>query len=234
MEISARSGRRLSSQDANGPVFGAALVLHGGRVASREPVTGRQLAVIRVALLASALHRRVADRGIAVWNLRFGVRGWNGAEASPVADALWALEQLRLHSGVPVVLVGHSMGGRTALRVAGHESVRGVVALAPWLPEGEPIDGLRGKSLVIGHGTADRITDPAASARYAERATAVARSVTYREISGAGHALLKHQRQWNQLTATGVFDVLNQTDHATPTDQPEPRRQSEPGEVPER
>ncbi|WP_438949092.1 LLM class flavin-dependent oxidoreductase, partial [Streptomyces harbinensis] len=33
---------------------------------------------------------------------------------------------------VPVVLVGHSMGGRAALRAAGHPAVTGVVALAPW------------------------------------------------------------------------------------------------------
>ena len=230
MEISARSGRHLSSRDATGPVLGAALVLHGGRVASREPVTGRQLAVLRVALLAAELHRRVADHGIAVWNLRFGVRGWNGAEASPVADALWALEQIKLHSGVSVVVVGHSMGGRTALRVAGHESVRGVVALAPWLPEGEPVAELRGRSLVIGHGSADRITDPRASARYAERARAVAKSVSFLEIPGAGHALLKHRRQWNRLTASGVVDVL----HRPGRPAPKAERQTQPGEEPER
>jgi dienelactone hydrolase len=208
MQIRVRSGRRLTSRDAVGPCLGVALVLHGGRVASREPVTGQQLAVVRIALLAAALHRRVADHGIAVWNLRFGVRGWNGAEASPVADALWALEQIRLHVGVPVAIVGHSMGGRTALRVVGHESVRGVVALAPWLPENEPVAELRGRSVVIGHGTADRITDPAASARYAERARAVAKTVRFEQIPGAGHALLRHRRQWNRLTATGVLDVL--------------------------
>jgi pimeloyl-ACP methyl ester carboxylesterase len=185
-----------------------ALVLHGGRVASREPVSRHQLAVVRVAALARALHRRVADHGVAVWTLRFGVRGWNGAEASPVADARWALDQIRQQVGKPVVLVGHSMGGRTALRVAADPSVRGVVALAPWIPDGEPVAQLAGRSLVVVHGSADRITDPAASRRYLERARPIAETAEFHDIPGAGHAMLRSLSQWNRLTATGVLDVL--------------------------
>jgi pimeloyl-ACP methyl ester carboxylesterase len=208
MDISGRSGRHLSSRDAVGPALGGALFLHGGKVTSGEPVTSRQLAVLRVAALAAAVHRRIGSQQIAVWNLRFGVRGWNGAEASPVADALWALEQIRLHAGLPVVLVGHSMGARAALRVAGDESVRGVVALAPWLPPGEPIAELKGRSLLIAHGSRDRITDPAASARYVERAGPVAESARFVEIPGAGHALLRHSGTWTGLISTTVLDLF--------------------------
>ena len=43
---------------------------------------------------------------------------------------------------MPVVVLGHSMGGRTACRVADHDLVRGVVALAPWLPPGESVADL--------------------------------------------------------------------------------------------
>jgi pimeloyl-ACP methyl ester carboxylesterase len=210
MNISCRSGRNLSSRDAVGTAVGAALVLHGGRVTSREPVNGRQLAVVRVSLLAAALHHRLADQRIAVWNLRFGVRGWNGAEASPVADVLWALAQIRLHAGLPVALVGHSMGGRAALRAAGDPSVRGVVALAPWLPETEPVQQLAGRSLMIVHGTADRTTDPAASGRYAERARPVARSVEVQHVRD-GHAMLRRPGAWNRLSARGVLDALEVT-----------------------
>jgi dienelactone hydrolase len=203
-----RSGRHLSRRDAVGRCTGVALVLHGGRVASREPVNARQLAVIRVALLASALHRRVAADGIGVWTLRFGVRGWNGAEASPVTDALWALEQIRRQVGVPVVVVGHSMGGRTALRVADDRSVRGVVALAPWLPENEPVRQLAGRAVTILHGTADRITDPAASARYAHRARPVAGSVALYPIERDGHGMLRRSGTWNRLIAQAVGSAL--------------------------
>ena len=90
----------------------------------------------------------VAGRdGLAVARLRYRVRGWNGADAAPVADAHWALDQLTARfPGVPIALVGHSMGGRAALYAAGHPAVRAVVGLAPWIEPGDTertIDGLR-------------------------------------------------------------------------------------------
>jgi pimeloyl-ACP methyl ester carboxylesterase len=208
MNISGRSGRHLSSRDATRPSRGVALFLHGGKVTSREPVTGRQLAVLRVATLAACVHRRVAAEGVEVWNLRFGVRGWNGAEASPVADALWALEQIRLHVGLPVVIVGHSMGARAALRVAGSQSVRGVVALAPWLPPDEPMAALAGRSLLIAHGSRDRITDPAASVRYADRARRGCDSVRFVDVRGDGHGMLRRAGSWNRLISAAVLEML--------------------------
>jgi alpha-beta hydrolase superfamily lysophospholipase len=183
-------------------------VLHGGRVESHESVTAFQPAVLRVTALARALHRRVAAAGIEVVSLRFGVRGWNGTEASPVVDACWALERLRWETGLPVVVVGHSMGGRAALRVAGDSAVRGVVALAPWLPEQEPVRQLAGRQVVLLHGSADRITDPHATARYAERIAPIAASVRLAEVPGAGHAMLHNLRKWHMLTADAVLDVL--------------------------
>ena len=81
--------------------------------------------------------RRQAD-GLAVVSLRHCMRGWNGDLRSPVADARWALDQFRERFGdVDVALVGHSMGGRTALAVADDPSVRSVVALAPWIEPGD-------------------------------------------------------------------------------------------------
>jgi pimeloyl-ACP methyl ester carboxylesterase len=186
-----------------------ALVLHGGQVTNRQPTDWFQPAVLRMTALALSLHRRVARAGIAVWSVRFTVRGWNGVDASPVPDALWALDQIRLLTRAPVVVVGHSMGGRTALRVAGHESVRGVVALAPWVPPGEPVDQLAGRSLLIAHGTRDRITSPAQSHAYAVRAERIAARVEMVDIPGEGHAMLHRPAVWNRLSAEGVRRALS-------------------------
>ena len=105
---------------------------------------------------------------------RFRVRGWNGALASPVGDLNEALDAVAAEFGpVPVVLVGHSMGARAAVRAAGHPAVSAVAGLAPWLPPGEPAGQLAGRRVLLAHGTADSITSPAETWAFVERARAV-------------------------------------------------------------
>jgi pimeloyl-ACP methyl ester carboxylesterase len=187
-----------------------ALVLPGGRADSFEPTDTRQLAGVRMRPFAAALHRTGARDGLAVWTVRYRYRGWNGAEMSPVADVSWALAEVRRrHGDVPVVLVGHSMGGRTALRVAGDANVRGVVALAPWLFDTEPVDQLRGRRVLIAHGNLDTVTSPQASRRYAERAAGVAAAVAYVPIAGDRHAMLFRWRTWQQLATGFALAVLD-------------------------
>lgn len=183
-----------------GQVSSVALVLPGGRADSLEPGDSRHLSGLRMRPIASSLHRAGRRRGLAVMQLRYRVRGWNGAEMSPVADAHWALGYITAHHGdVPVVLVGHSMGARTALRVAGEDAVRGVVALAPWLPDGEPVDQLAGREVLIAHGSLDRVTSPAASRRFAQRAESVAKRVDYVTVRGDAHAMLLRALTWHRL-----------------------------------
>src|SRR4051794_2983047 len=149
---------------------------------------------------ARALHRAGRRDGLSVLTLHYRYRGWNGEEMSPVADAQWALAEVRARYGaVPVVLVGHSMGGRTVLRVAGDESVRGVAALAPWLFDTEPVDQLSGRDVLIVHGSRDRVTSPRASQRYADRARATAARVDYVPLRGESHAMLLRARTWHRL-----------------------------------
>lgn len=201
---------RLTRDDAwSGPPVGAVLALHGGRIRGRRPVGRLDLPMLRMHAIARSLTDRLAPERIAVWTLRYAVQGWNGADASPVADARWALRRIAAIDEVAVALVGHSMGGRTALRVAGEPNVAGVVALAPWLPPGEPMGDLAGRRLIIGHGTADRTTDPRSSRRYASEAWGLAAEVRHVDVPGEGHALLRKAAWWNEFAAEGALEILS-------------------------
>ncbi|HEY5033340.1 MAG TPA: alpha/beta fold hydrolase [Actinomycetes bacterium] len=208
----------LSVRAVSGQTRAVALVLPGGRVRSHARSRPWHLSAVRMIPFARSLHVAGADDGLAVWTVRYRYRGWNGDEASPVEDVRWALDEVRSrHGDVPVALVGHSMGGRTAIRVAGDASVRTVVALAPWLPPDEPYEGLRGRSVLILHGSQDRTTDPAASLALAERAAPLA-SVRRVEIRGDGHPMLRRAALWQGLTSYFVTSGLDErTDQSSLT-----------------
>ncbi len=195
------------------------LVLHGGREHSTEPVRDRHASWWRMALLARALRPTARREHLAVHLLQYRARGWNDARAPwPVADARWALERLgERHGDLPVVLVGHSMGGRTACRAADGPTVRGVVALAPWLPEGEPVDALAGRALHVLHGTADRWTSARLSRAFVERARPLATAATWRPLAGAGHYMFRRVRAWNAFVGDSVLRVLD-ADPSAPTE----------------
>lgn len=199
----------VSVHEAKGSTRAVVLVLHGGRADSFAPTEPRQLTAARMRPFARALQRRGRDVGLAAWLLHYRYRGWNGEQMSPVPDARWALDEVRRrHGDVPVVLVGHSMGGRTALRVADDPAVRGVVALAPWLYDTEPVAQLAGRRILIAHGDLDRVTSPRASRRYADRAAEVAASVDYVTVRGDMHAMLFRARTWHRLTTSFALELL--------------------------
>lgn len=188
-----------------GTTRGVALVLHGGRSDSFEPVEARHLSPARMVPFARHLHRAGKDRGLAVWILRNRVRGWNGDEMSPLKDARWALAKIReAHPGLPVYLLGHSMGGLTAICAADDPQVDAVVALAPWLDDATPATPLAGRKLLVVHGDQDRWTSPAASLRFSRRAAREADVVQYVSLRGAGHFMFRRVRLWHTL-ATGFL-----------------------------
>jgi alpha-beta hydrolase superfamily lysophospholipase len=186
------------------------LVLHGGREMSAAAVRGNQLAVLRMIPFARRITER-ADGRVAVARLRFAVRGWNAASGTPapVTDTKWALQQLADRFGpLPVGLVGHSMGGRTALRCGGEPNVRGVVGLAPWLPPGEPSDQLADRRVLLMHGTADRMTSPEGTAQFADRLRAAGVSTSLVRIGGERHGMLHQPRLWHELAAQFVLRTV--------------------------
>jgi len=168
---------------------------------SVEPTTASQAAVIRMIPVALAIRHALRGSGSVVCRPRFEVRGWNGDQASPVDDFTRILDGLAGRFGpVPIVLVGHSMGARAALRVAGHPAVSAVAGLAPWLPPGEPVDQLAGRRIVLAHGNADRVTRPEDTWAFAERAASVT-DVTVIEVRHGEHAMLYRARLWHSIAA---------------------------------
>lgn len=185
---------------ADGPTRAVALLLHGGKERSVERSEPMHLSSRRMRPFARALHRQGARHGVAVWSVTYRYRGWNAPELPSVQDARWALDEVRReHGDVPVVLVGHSMGGRTAVHVLDDASVIAMVALAPWLPH-EPTATARGRDVLIAHGTQDGTTSPQQTLAWADEARTVARSVAYVRVRRSGHALLRRYRLWTQLT----------------------------------
>ncbi|WP_223734499.1 alpha/beta hydrolase [Streptomyces purpurogeneiscleroticus] len=190
----------------------AVLVLHGGRSDGLGPPPRWNPAGARMRPFTRATARATRGDGVFVGEVRYRHRGWNGDRNDAALDARRALDELAQRVGeVPVVLVGHSMGGRAALRVAGHPLVRSVVALAPWCPEDEPVAHLHGRRLVLVHGDRDRTTRPDASWRFAVRATdAGARSCAVL-MRGGDHAMLRRAADWHRLTVSLVTGLLGLT-----------------------
>jgi acetyl esterase/lipase len=194
-------------------VTSAVLVLHGGRERSIQPTAAGQLSVVRMLDMYVGLRRR--SRGAAVYLLRHRVRGWNPdatgrAEPDPVVDTRWALDQSsERHGEVPIGLLGHSMGGRTAFAVAGDRRVVGVCGLAPWLPAGEPLVRARpDQRFVLAHGTSDRMTSAPASLLYAERLRASGAAVARFELAGARHALLDKPVLWHRFAVAVTLGLV--------------------------
>lgn len=200
---------RLPRLDAVGAVparpAGIVLVLHGGRAHSHAPGDRSRLAYLRMRPFAGML----AGPGRAVFLLRYRYRGWNGPARDALQDARWALDQLdRRFPGRPVVLVGHSMGGRAALGAAGAPNVVAVCALAPWLDESDPVDQLDGRTVLIAHGDRERFTDPQQSYLYALRAKRRGVRICRFDLPGAGHFMIARAGDWHRIGYRFVLGVL--------------------------
>ncbi len=189
-------------------------MLHGGQQQNEQPVRDKHASWWRMASMARSLRGFADENRLALSLLQYRVRGWNRVDdPAPVRDARWALAQVVAeHPGLPVVLVGHSMGGRTACRVADDPAVVGVVGLAPWLPEGEPNAGIAGRRLHVLHGTGDRWTSARWSRDFVDRSRPVAAEATWESLRGAGHFMFRRSSAWRRFVEDSVSDILDNAD----------------------
>lgn len=198
------SGHRMS-QGATAAV----LLLHGGRADALSPPPRMNLPALRMRPFATAVTRATAHDDVLVAHVRYRYRGWNGHHAHPVADVRRALDELRAVAGpIPVVLVGHSMGGRAALRAAEDPQVEGVVALAPWCPSGEPTAHLRARGVVALHDERDRVTRAADTWAYLARAREAEARVRGVRMPRGGHAMIGDAGLWHRITAGAAAALL--------------------------
>ena len=200
------TGARLESHPARGEVRGLALFCHGGTATSVAPPRDAALSLVRMRAIEQFVRSATADRGISTHLLRYRVAGWNGAAADAYADVRWALEQLRADHGtdVPIVLVGHSMGGRAALRAGGDPQVAAICGLAPWTPPGEPVAHLRGRTIAILHGSGDRWVPARLSADFALRARRAGADVA-RFTTPGGHSMVRGALRWHRFARDVVL-----------------------------
>ena len=178
------------------------LVMHGGAVDGFEPNHPWSHNVARLVPFARALKK--VPGPLAVARLRFRVRGWNGEEQMPVADALWAIGQVRAtYPDTPIALVGHSMGGRVALHVGGEEGVRLVMGLAPWIEAGDPWPG-DGRRTVLVHGDRDVICALSRSRERVEKMRADGLDASLVRVARSDHAMLVRANLWTLLVTETV------------------------------
>ena len=201
------SGTALVVRHAPERPGAAVLTLHGGRPQDDTVCRPWHLASLRMRPVLRAVATGLPLHHVLLGEVRYRHRGWNDGAAAD--DVRRALDELDARYGpVPVVLVGHSMGGRAAVAVAGHPAVRGVLALAPWLPPGEPAAQLDGRRLLVFHGDADRVTSSADAAHFVRRARVAGARAGMVLIGGGDHAMLRRLPTWHDLAASAVTDLL--------------------------
>jgi predicted esterase len=172
------------------------LLAHGGQEHSMADPHDWRAPLLRMWPLARAA--RLAAPGAAVGLMRYRYRGWNGEHAHAATDLRSVLDRLPERI-MRVALIGHSMGGRAVLRSGDHDRVCAILALAPWLPQADPLVELPDRLVVLAHGAQDRITDPALTSRYASALRASGTRVANLRAADETHALLRRHADWNAL-----------------------------------
>ena len=203
MELSTGAEMRVT-----GPIGGAAVVcVDGGQGGEVEGTWSAS-----IEWLVRRLARRFPALGFA--EVKYRIKSWKRLD--------WCVEDARAavrETGAPrALLLGFSMGGAVAISAGDEPSVETVVGLAPWIPDRLSLEPLRGRRLVVVHGTLDRWLPgipgvrPSSSRRGFERARVLAVEGEYTLLPGALHGIalrvhrgepvaLPRARRWADLVA---------------------------------
>jgi len=166
--------------------------------------------------LVRRLARRLPD--LSVLEVRYRTRSWRRFDRC-VEDARAALAAARAAGGAELALLGFSMGGAVAVRVADDPAVRLVLGLAPWLPPQLDLAPLVGRRFAVVHGSLDGGLPgipgvrPRLSRDGFERARALGVESGRTVIGGAVHAValrsrsgrlvpMPRARRWEELAAS--------------------------------
>jgi len=131
------------------PVGSAAVVLVNGGQGGDVPGTWSATLEWLVQRLAPRLPE------LAFTEVRFRIKSWKRLELC-AEDARAALDLVIDRGARRCALVGFSMGGAVAIEAAGHDRVRSVIGLAPWIPDRLRLESLADRRFAVIHGALDR------------------------------------------------------------------------------
>lgn len=215
---------RISRHGPSGAVRGVVVLLHGGSgdATGVRDVGSWNPAYKRMSYLHWCIRNEMKSHGLALWVLRFRHFNW---ATDPGAPGATQVEDVRsaiglaesLHGDVPVVLVGHSMGARVAVRASDSESVAGVVGLAPWWPADEPTTPIMGRQLAAAINPKDPVAKREEVELFAERARKDGVDVELLAFGAGGPGgQIAHSLVWNPGTLHGFIHAQTQRMIATP------------------
>lgn len=186
---------------------GVAVIIHGGKPGGPVRPAWTDPAYLVMAPFRRAI--RTASRGrIATVQVFVPGGGWDvEGPANPPALRRALAEVSGRFPGRPLHLVGHSSGAWVAVQVADEPLVRSVTALAPYLGAAEPVEHLRGRSVLVLHGVRDRVTSFERSESFVLRLQAAGGNASLVPMPG-GHLLARQAAAWRRRVAAHAVGSL--------------------------
>lgn len=185
------------------------LVLPGGTDHSYRPFSPTQGTALRMYPFTWSIRARFRG-AVDVRQVGYRVYGWNGGQESPMPYARAALDEITSeHPGVPVALIGHSMGGRVAAHLGADARVVAILALAPWWQHHDWRRIRRGVRVRAIHGDADTLTSPRRTAEGIAELRNNGYDATFVSVPHGHHAMLDHVLLWQDAALEFVQRAID-------------------------